>query len=400
MRGARVVAAHVRAGSVEPTRLAVRVGETTAAAAIAEALLRPGRFRVGPLELRVDVEAGGEVASVRATVRNASDRDVALESVVLGFRWTGHAAHSFRFLRHGWQSWSFTGARDLDERGEPEFPSGSWLRGMHHVVGSVPPDRRGWHESDLATVVGATPTGPACLVGVLERGRSFGVVYARRDGEALRLEAELCVGAILPAGATRELEPVRVALGDDASALLEAYAEAHGRAADARTARPLLAGWCTWYHFFHDVTEDDVRRNLDALAAAREAIPVDVVQIDDGYQAAVGDWLDTNAKFPSGLAALASPPTSAPRASFRVSGRRPSASSPRAGCSAVTATGCSGAAATGFAACCTRAGPRTARCSSWTRAARRSSGTCATCFTHWWRWALPTSSSTSSTPPR
>jgi alpha-galactosidase len=305
MRGARVVASHARAGSVEPTRLAVRHGETTAAATITEALLSPGRIRVGPFELQIDVAAGGEVASVRAALRNASDRDVALESVVLGFRWTGHAARSFRFLRHGWQSWSFTGARDLDERGEPEFPSGSWLRGMHHVVGSVPPDRRGWHESDLATVVGATPTGPACLVGVLEGGRSFGVVYARRDGDALRLEAELCVGALLPAGATRELEPVRVALGDDASALLEAYAEAHGRAAGARTARPLLAGWCTWYHFFHDVTEDDVRRNLDALASGREAIPVDVVQIDDGYQAAVGDWLDTNAKFPSGLAALA-----------------------------------------------------------------------------------------------
>jgi 2-hydroxy-3-keto-5-methylthiopentenyl-1-phosphate phosphatase len=29
------------------------------------------------------------------------------------------------------------------------------------------------------------------------------------------------------------------------------------------------------------------------------------VQIDDGYQAAVGDWLETNARFPSGLAALA-----------------------------------------------------------------------------------------------
>ena len=312
MRGVGAVAAHARAGSVQPTRLAARVRETTAAppddespAALAEAPWRAGRCRVGPLELRVDVEVGAEVASLRAMLRNASDRDLILDSVVLGFRWTGHGARSFRFLRHGWQSWSFTGARDLDERGEPEFPSGPWLRGMHHAAGSIPPDRRGWHESDLVTVVAASPGGPACLVGVLEGGRSFGIVYARRDGEVLRLEVELRLEATLPAGATRELEPVRVALGRDPSALLEDYAAAHGRAAGARTARPALTGWCTWYHFFHDVTEDDVRRNLDALAVARDTLPVEVVQIDDGYQRAVGDWLETNAKFPKGLAALA-----------------------------------------------------------------------------------------------
>jgi alpha-galactosidase len=53
------------------------------------------------------------------------------------------------------------------------------------------------------------------------------------------------------------------------------------------------------------VTEDDVLRNLDALSAARDELPVDVVQIDDGYQRQIGDWLETNEKFPRGLAPLA-----------------------------------------------------------------------------------------------
>jgi alpha-galactosidase len=37
----------------------------------------------------------------------------------------------------------------------------------------------------------------------------------------------------------------------------------------------------------------------------RSEYPIEVVQLDDGYQAALGDWDRTNAKFPSGLKSLA-----------------------------------------------------------------------------------------------
>jgi alpha-galactosidase len=234
------------------------------------------------------------------------DRELFVQSVGIGFRWSGHGAAALRFLRHGWQSWSFTGSRELDPRGEPAFPSGAWLRGMHHAVGAVASDRAGWHESDGVTVVGAAPSGPACLVGVLERGRAFGVLYARPVRNAVEIEVELQLDALLAAGEERELERVVVALGTDAGRLLEAYAEAHGRLAGARTAQPFVSGWCSWYQFFHAVREDDVRRNLEALveARARDGLRVEVFQIDDGYQRAVGDWLETRDAFPRGLGPL------------------------------------------------------------------------------------------------
>jgi alpha-galactosidase len=172
-------------------------------------------------------------------------------------------------------------------------------------VGAPPPDRAGWHESDLVTVIGASPAGPACLVGTLERGRAFGVIHARREGEAVLVEVELRVDAMLGPGETRELERVRIGLGADAGELLEAFAEAHARLAGARASAPFVSGWCSWYHFFHDVSEADVLRNLEALVAARQELPIEVVQIDDGYQSATGDWLETNHKFPRGLAPLA-----------------------------------------------------------------------------------------------
>ena len=62
------------------------------------------------------------------------------------------------------------------------------------------------------------------------------------------------------------------------------------RACPARAGAPYQVGWCSWYHYFHDVTEADLRANL-ALAGEW---PFDVFQLDDGYQSAIGDWLTTN----------------------------------------------------------------------------------------------------------
>jgi alpha-galactosidase len=307
MPGAAIAIARPGAGRVAPNALGVRAAEATRGApppALVRAAFATGRSRAGALELDVAWRPEGQRAGARVRVRNASGQPQQLRAVVLGLVWSDACAGSLRYLKHGWQSWSYTGARELDAQGEPAFPSGPWLRGLHHAVGALPIDRLGWHESHLVMAVGAVP-GPVCCVGIEESGRSFAVVYARREGADVQLEVEWQLDAELAPGATLELEPLRVSLGDDASALLETFAEEYGRRAGARVSRPFVAGWCSWYYAFHDVREDDVLRQLDALSARRDEIPVDVVQLDDGFQRAIGDWLVTNAKFPRGLAALA-----------------------------------------------------------------------------------------------
>ena len=82
----------------------------------------------------------------------------------------------------------------------------------------------------------------------------------------------------------------------DPSPLLEAWAgRARARPARARTTAPYQVGWCSWYHYFHGVTEADLRANLARAADW----PFDVFQLDDGFQPAIGDWLTTNEKFPT-----------------------------------------------------------------------------------------------------
>ena len=55
------------------------------------------------------------------------------------------------------------------------------------------------------------------------------------------------------------------------------------------TVRPAPAVWCSWYRYFEQVTAADVVENLDAFA--RLDLPVEVVQIDDGWSRGLGEDL-------------------------------------------------------------------------------------------------------------
>jgi alpha-galactosidase len=315
MSRSSTVARLEQCGRLEVVRLGVRYSEAAVPErsdegvigplSFAEGPLMPGVQHLGPFQLTVSLDAAGDVASYDLLVRNLAEGPLHLESVVLGFRWTEIETGALRFLRHGWQSWSFTGGRALDEAGEAEFPSGPWLRGIHHGVGSPPPDRAGWHESDLVSVVGGSSPAAACLAGVLERGVGTGLVYLKPEARGVRVEVEVRFEVPVDSGELRAVERVRVALGREPNRLLEEFADELGAAAGARTGSPFQTGWCSWYHFFHGVTEEDLLRNLEGLAASRDELPIDVVQLDDGYQRAIGDWLEPNPRFPRGIAPLA-----------------------------------------------------------------------------------------------
>ena len=64
-----------------------------------------------------------------------------------------------------------------------------------------------------------------------------------------------------------------------------------------------LSGYTSWYNRYLDISEASIREDLQGFAG--EAEKPDVFQIDDGYEAAVGDWLICNEKFPHGMKAAA-----------------------------------------------------------------------------------------------
>jgi alpha-galactosidase len=104
-----------------------------------------------------------------------------------------------------------------------------------------------------------------------------------------------CEGLTLDRGRSWPLEELMVASGRDRSALLADVAVRL-----ARNHRPLRTGqpptgWCSWYCFGPNVTAQQVLDNLNVIAKSMPSLKY--IQIDDGYQSAMGDWLDTGAGF-------------------------------------------------------------------------------------------------------
>lgn len=90
---------------------------------------------------------------------------------------------------------------------------------------------------------------------------------------------------------------------DDSNSLstyLDAVAEQH----DVFDISQPQTGWCSWYYYYQDITHSIIEENLEVLKYIKKDVPFDLIQIDDGYQKQVGDWLDFNKKFPMGVCGI------------------------------------------------------------------------------------------------
>jgi alpha-galactosidase len=266
----------------------------------------PGPVALGPLEIGLDVRADRGVTAVRWSVANRSDADATVRSVAAVYAL--QAAGPVRMLRHGYQSWSPTGVATLGGDADPSTRADlPFLQAVHHAdqrTVVVPGELR----SEWVTVL-ADARGDVVVAGFDGGGSHDGTWRLRPSTEArpIELRAEAFLGDVrLRPGECRSLHGVTVdggpgAATEDVTHLLARWADRVGRGGAARTGAPYQVGWCSWYQYFHEVTERDLRANL-ALAGDW---PFDVFLLDDGYQVDIGDWLDTNERFPSGLSRLA-----------------------------------------------------------------------------------------------
>ncbi len=64
----------------------------------------------------------------------------------------------------------------------------------------------------------------------------------------------------------------------------------------------LPTGWCSWYYYGGNISQEIILENMAEIK--KYALPVQYIQIDDGWQKAYGDW-EANDRFPMGMKALA-----------------------------------------------------------------------------------------------
>ncbi len=116
-----------------------------------------------------------------------------------------------------------------------------------------------------------------------------------------------CDKAELAPGEKIVSETLAVLGGTDTEELFARYADRWAVDSNARNKAKPPVGWCSWYYYFSKVTLKDILENADWFAAHRKDgfDKVSVIQLDDGYQSALGDWLIANEGFPGGLPAFA-----------------------------------------------------------------------------------------------
>ena len=173
----------------------------------------------------------------------------------------------------GWQTWSDvrihrageTSARAASERdqlvlfrpGKPVPASVIQAEGVLAVASADGP-ARAWFSPR-----------PSREVATLRLAKRRGRMELTVDGEVEELEADGLDGALAAVGERLRIPQVR----------------------------SIPPGWCSWSYYFKDLTEDDVVENAEA--ARRLDVPVEIVQVDDGYEVEIGDWLDVKREFGS-----------------------------------------------------------------------------------------------------
>ncbi len=257
----------------------------------------PGTASAGDIRVEVRTRSG---RSWQWSVTNRGDQPVVLHGVALVMKVQG-AQEPLRMLRNGYQSWSPTGTAMFGVDQDPTAAPGAQraVFAAHHA--DPRPARPGELRSEQVTVLCGSGGAPI-LIGFAAGGTHDGTLRLRtRDGQVELWAEAVLGGAELAAGSTLELHDVVVRRGDDADELLARWATGVGRTMRARTGASFQVGWCSWYQWFADITEEAVLDNL----ARSAAWPFDVFQVDDGFQSAIGDWTTTGPGFPSGLPALA-----------------------------------------------------------------------------------------------
>ncbi len=104
---------------------------------------------------------------------------------------------------------------------------------------------------------------------------------------------------VRPDGDSATLRVAYVPSGDGLAALSAAATPPSAVDRERVAALAVPTGWCSWYELGAAVTEADMLANLDYCAARFDRRFFRYIQLDDGYQRAVGDW-NVNAKFPHG----------------------------------------------------------------------------------------------------
>ncbi len=207
-----------------------------------------------------------------------------------------------RFFANGFQSWTDSREFTVNDRiadlgfvGKSFFGRKFGLKYVGDYTFVNPEENSGeFHSFSFAYVRNEKQLD---FVGSLDERTGFTVIYVDMNNDKIRY--------------SKDLEGIKISEPYEILNLCFVkgeYDEVFDRYFELLNVKPRttqkLKGYTSWYNYYQKINEDIILRDLNSILKEKEY--VNVFQIDDGYQTAVGDWLSINKdKFPNGLKPIA-----------------------------------------------------------------------------------------------
>jgi alpha-galactosidase len=180
---------------------------------------------------------------------------------------------------HGWQSWSPTSTYRLGEA--PTRATTDDYRSLNYRSGVVVPE--GVYQGEGLLALHLDAGSGTLIAGASDARSAVASIRAEQVGDRVIVSAD---------------GPVDVRHDSGPGGLegaLARWADGFAHSMGVPPIRRAPTVWCSWYHYFSDVAEVDIDENLTAIG--RHDLPIDVIQIDQGYEARIGDWLTPSPRF-------------------------------------------------------------------------------------------------------
>ena len=263
------------------------------------------------VDIRIGLAKNKALAFIQLEMCNNCDEPLIIEqltplainngSLTLGTEESSNPA----FYSNGWQSWSSSGTYHQGDR--QHTTKMGRFQNPQIINPSTPCPRDGKHFSgDMFGVVADLDSRIGLLAGFVSQKAHFGSLEASfNPGFALKMWAN---------GDHTRLDPGQRIQTDwaclgfinlDALEPMRAYLEAVAREHVIESETPVPVGWCSWYHFYQNITQQDIDANLQSVIDLKDDVPLPLLQIDDGFEIFPGDWFDFVPGFPHGVKPLA-----------------------------------------------------------------------------------------------
>lgn len=195
------------------------------------------------------------------------------------------------FFANGYQSWSESRLLPVDAaiprlrkiaRPFMGFYGDDHLSGIPHGAGQL-------YAWSYTYVVG--PEGRTTYLGSLAENTGFTLFLFDRANKTVTVRKDLRGLQLI-----HSFPGLDFRVGQEAQRLFDGIDQ-------SRISRTPVLGWTSWYRHFTNISESIILKNMEAVAES--SLPFQYVQIDDGWQTAVGDWRSVKPSFPNGMGPVA-----------------------------------------------------------------------------------------------